>query len=432
MIENKTKLQKIKILSEQNLYRSVISINKNLEEEVENKEKDYLTFGIKNTVDIPMSLVDKLRKNSKYLFTTIDKMSHLGRSIDTDLINPLTYRCMTGSSSGTAVNILKGINDFGIGTDGGGSVLAPALSTNLYSFIGSGVGLVTGKESLSTDSISFTGGIGVISKSFLILKDVVEDILQSKICNGEGKIRILIPKKDSIILPDGMDMRLEIDKVIEYINENKYTYEMSDVKDNNQENSQDKDINDSNFKTIRAECKEFDEKKRSNEGDKLFNEQITSKEYKLCEDKIISDEVKVKFEFIEYSFNNIYERNASIKEIKNIFDNDIADIILTYEGPIDVYGYDETIQRSFKGKAEKEITSNGGKGIVKAINMCKCTGITIPGEKLASGFVICAKEGMQGLVNAFTFGQVIEESVEKNEIFNRYFIDREKFVEPIG
>lgn len=427
MIENKTKLHKTKILAEQNLYRSVISINKNLEEESENKEKDYLTFGVKNTVDIPISLVDKLRKNSKYLFATIDKMSHLGRSIDTDLINPLTYRCMTGSSSGTAVNILKGINDFGIGTDGGGSVLAPALSTNLYSFIGSGVGLVTGKEGLSTDSISFTGGIGVISKSFFILKGVAEDILEKKIKYSEDKIRVLIPKNNSIILPDGIDMRLEIDKVIQCINENKRVYENNDVKNNNQDN----DIKYSTFKVNGYEDKLLDEKIKSNKENKIFDGKITSDEYKLYEDKISRDEIKSKFEFIEYSFDNIYERNIAIKEIKNIFDNDIADIILTYEGPIDVYGYDETIQRSFKGKAEKEITSNGGKGIVKAINMCKCTGITIPGEKLASGFVICAKEGIQGLANAFTLGKVIEESIEKNEIFDRYFIDRKKFVEPI-
>lgn len=428
MIENKTKLHKTKILAEQNLYRSVISINKNLEEESENKEKDYLTFGVKNTVDIPISLVDKLRKNSKYLFATIDKMSHLGRSIDTDLINPLTYRCMTGSSSGTAVNILKGINDFGIGTDGGGSVLAPALSTNLYSFIGSGVGLVTGKKGLSTDSISFTGGIGVISKSFFILKGVAEDILEKKIKYSEDKIRVLIPKNNSIILPDGIDMRLEIDKVIQCINENKRVYENNDVKNNNQDN----DIKYSTFKVNGYEDKLLDEKIRSNKENKIFDGKITSDEYKLYEDKISRDEIKSKFEFIEYSFDNIYERNIAIKEIKNIFDNDIADIILTYEGPIDVYGYDETIQRSFKGKAEKEITSNGGKGIVKAINMCKCTGITIPGEKIASGFVICAKEGIQGLANAFTLGKVIEESIEKNEMFNRYFIDREKFVDPIG
>jgi Amidase len=405
-MEKGTKVYKARILAEQNLYKSVISINKASEEEAKNKEKDFLTFGVKNTVDIPKSLVDKLRKDSKYLLLTVDKMSHLGRSIDTDLINPLTYRCMTGSSSGTAINILKGINDFGIGTDGGGSVLAPALSTNLYSFIGSGVGLVTGKESLSTDSISFTGGIGIISKNFPTLKNVVFDILDKEIqndkirnkeCNendsdvlnkrkniNDTKLRIAIPKHNSIILPDDIDMRVEIDKVISNLNKHKV----------------------------------FEEKQLKN--------QLDSKNSNVPEEK------GIKLEFIEYSFDNIYERNIAIKEIKNIFDNDVADIILTYEGPIDIYGYDETIQRSFKGKAEKKITSNGGKGIVKAINMCKCTGITIPGEKLASGFVICAKEGIQGLINAFTLGQAIDECIEKNEMFNRYFIDREKFIDSIN
>lgn len=429
MIENKTKLHKTKILAEQNLYRSVISINKNLEEEAENKEKDYLTFGVKNTVDIPISLVDKLRKNSKYLFATIDKMSHLGRSIDTDLINPLTYRCMTGSSSGTAVNILKGINDFGIGTDGGGSVLAPALSTNLYSFIGSGVGLVTEKEGLSTDSISFTGGIGVISKSFFILKGVAEDILEKKIKYSEDKIRVLIPKNNSIVLPDGMDMRLEIDKAINYINENSNMVDK--LRDNQWDSLVEEDGENLVDKAVEKLEENLEDKFKNNPEQKLMTKLEDSLVDKSAKDKASSENIKAKFEFIEYSFDNIYERNIAIKEIKNIFDNDIADIILTYEGPIDVYGYDETIQRSFKGKAEKEITSNGGKGIVKAINMCKCTGITIPGEKLASGFVICAKEGIQGLANAFTLGKVIEKSIEKNEIFDRYFIDRKKFVEPI-
>lgn len=372
-IDKNTKVYRSKILAEQNLYKSVISINNSLNEEMKEKSENLLTFGVKNTVDIPIELVDKLRNNSKYLLLTVDKMSHLGRSIDTDLINPLTYRSMTGSSSGTAINIIKGINDFGIGTDGGGSVLAPALSTNLYSFIGSGVNLTTKKESLSTDNIAFSGGIGVISKNLSILKEVAQDLLDEKILKdivevreqlkfnkdeNSSLIRVAIPKTNLLKLADGTDMRQEIDKVIN-----------------------------------------------------------------LIDNKAIK--------FIEYDFNNIYERNIGIKEIKNIFENNLADVILTFEGPIDVYGYDETIQRSFKGKAEKEITSNGGKALVKAINMCKCTGITIPGEKLASGFVICGKQGGEGIVKAFTLAEELDSVIEKNEIFQRYFIRREKFVEPI-
>lgn len=372
-IDKNTKVYRSKILAEQNLYKSVISINNSLNEEMKEKSENLLTFGVKNTVDIPIELVDKLRNNSKYLLLTVDKMSHLGRSIDTDLINPLTYRSMTGSSSGTAINIIKGINDFGIGTDGGGSVLAPALSTNLYSFIGSGVNLTTKKESLSTDNIAFSGGIGVISKNLSILKEVAQDLLDEKILKdivevreqlkfnkdeNSSLIRVAIPKTNLLKLADGTDMRQEIDKVIN-----------------------------------------------------------------LIDNKAIK--------FIEYDFDNIYERNIGIKEIKNIFENNLADVILTFEGPIDVYGYDETIQRSFKGKAEKEITSNGGKALVKAINMCKCTGITIPGEKLASGFVICGKQGGEGIVKAFTLAEELDSVIEKNEIFQRYFIRREKFVEPI-
>ncbi len=357
-MNKETKVYRGKILAEQNLYKSVVSINNNIDEEVKEKIEEVFTFGVKNTVDIPVSIVDKLRKNSKYLFLTIDKMSNLGRSIDTDLVNPLTYRCMTGSSSGTAINIIKGINDFGIGTDGGGSVLAPALSTNLYSFIGSGVNLVTGKGSLSTDSIAFTGGIGIISKNLPILKEVTEDILEEKIEIKDEIIRVLLPKAKNFKLPDGADMREEIDKAIKFL-DNK------------------------------------------------------------------------RFQFIDYDFDNIYERNIGIREIKSIFEGDIADVILTYEGPIDLYGYDETIQRSFKGRVEKEIASNGGKALVKAINMCKCTGITIPGEKLASGFVICGKHGKEGMLKAFDLSEELDSVIEENEIFQRYFIRREKFIEPI-
>ncbi|WP_294186162.1 hypothetical protein [uncultured Clostridium sp.] len=37
--------------------------------------------------------------------------------------------------------------------------------------------------------------------------------------------------------------------------------------------------------------------------------------------------------------------------------------------------------------------------------MCKCTGITIPGEKLASGFVICGKHGKEGMNKAFELAE---------------------------
>ena len=91
-----------------------------------------------------------------------------GRAIDPNLVNPLTGRVMTGSSSGSCVNILLGINDLAVGTDGGGSVLAPALATGLYSIMAKGLGLKGASSRVSTDSIEFVPGLGVISHSYYL------------------------------------------------------------------------------------------------------------------------------------------------------------------------------------------------------------------------------------------------------------------------
>jgi len=136
-----TRLEKSAGIAKAHLGRSVVRLNKNYLNEASEKSEDFLTFGIKNTNGLPGEIIDRLRKHPDYLWLTVDKMADIGRSVDVDLINPITYRLMTGSTSGGCVNILKGINSLCIGTDGGGSVLAPALSTNLYSFMGKGCGL---------------------------------------------------------------------------------------------------------------------------------------------------------------------------------------------------------------------------------------------------------------------------------------------------
>ena len=96
------------------LGRSVVRINPFLHQDAKSKAQDVLCFGVKNTNKIPMDVFNKLRFSRNYLWLTIDKMSDKGRSIDTDLVNPLTYRLMTGSTSGGPINILKGINDFAL------------------------------------------------------------------------------------------------------------------------------------------------------------------------------------------------------------------------------------------------------------------------------------------------------------------------------
>ena len=84
---------------------------------------------------------------------------------------------MIGSSSGTAINILYGLNTIGIGTDGGGSVLGPAIGLNLYSVLLSGIGIKGRSRKKSTDSIEFIPGIGVIAQNFSDLQETCEIFL---------------------------------------------------------------------------------------------------------------------------------------------------------------------------------------------------------------------------------------------------------------
>ncbi len=98
-------------------------------------DEDKIFTGIKNVSSIPNTLMHRLEEHG-FTLHTIDKKSALaGRAVDTGLINPITGHYMSGSSSGTALNVFAGINDLGIGNDGGGSVLAPAMCVNICGFI---------------------------------------------------------------------------------------------------------------------------------------------------------------------------------------------------------------------------------------------------------------------------------------------------------
>lgn len=176
------------------LNKTVISQNLSIIDEViesSEQNKSIKLVGIKNTSDIDRNIIKKLVNNNKFFWHTIDKMSSNGRAIDIDLINPLTGRVMTGSSSGTAINVFLGINDLGIGTDGGGSVIYPALSLNLYSFLGSGVNLKSSIIKKSTDNIEFSSGIGFISRDLETLYSAVTTLIVDKCKETTFKIAVL-------------------------------------------------------------------------------------------------------------------------------------------------------------------------------------------------------------------------------------------------
>lgn len=131
-------------------------------------------MGVKDTDMIPRTLVDRMAGKG-FLKHTHDKMALGGRAVDLSLVNPLTGRWMTGSSSGTALNVFYGINDLGIGTDGGGSVLAPAAALNLFGFISPIIEeeQMRQHKRLSTDRFSFSPSIGFISREWSVLEKAI-------------------------------------------------------------------------------------------------------------------------------------------------------------------------------------------------------------------------------------------------------------------
>lgn len=345
-------------LAQSQLGRSVVRVNASARLESLAKAPDYLTFGVKNSADIPSELIDRLRADPHFLFLTIDKMSDLGRSVDIDLINPLTYRCMTGSTSGGCINILKGINALCIGTDGGGSVLAPALATNLYSFLGKGLGLALVKQSRSTDSIPFTGGIGLIASTFQTLTRGMEALTGLPLYPDAppGRtLRVAVPAKGSVRLPDGEDCRAILDAL---------AGEIPGV------------------------------------------------------------------EWVDVSYRDFYSRAAVVEDLNVLFGQEKAELVLSLEGPVDVYGYDETIPRAFAGAAAGAVTNPPSKGLVKAANIAGCTAYTVPCARLASGFVVVTPAGESAARNGLWLAARLAEKNETPEVFRRYFIDCAKYVVP--
>lgn len=159
-----------------NPYASVIKVFPEVLNNFYKDSVDYHYIGVKNKKHIPRSLLEKLKENGDYLLHTVDAYSLGGRAIDISLKNPISGKLMTGSSSGTAINVLIGINDLGIGTDGGGSVLAPAMAVNIFGFISNLIeeDYVTRFANQSTDNIPFTVSIGYMTRTFNEMQKAIE------------------------------------------------------------------------------------------------------------------------------------------------------------------------------------------------------------------------------------------------------------------
>ena len=212
--EEMLRLGRASFLAGRQLGKSVMYVNGDMlldgAQALDRRERVY-TLGVKNTGQIRRDYLRRLVDSGDFLWHTLDGMAEGGRAVHVDLLNPLTGRLMTGSSGATAVNVLLGINDLGLGTDGGGSVLAPALSLNLVAVMAKGLGLTGVSQRTSTDGIGFIPGLGVISHSLSVARRAVETLLGEALPTPAAPARIAVCRPGCLRLPDGSDMgeRLE-------------------------------------------------------------------------------------------------------------------------------------------------------------------------------------------------------------------------------
>ena len=307
-------------------------------------------YGVKNTKAVRRKYINNLAKHNNYVWHTIDSMADGGRAIDIRLTNPLTGKIMTGSSSATAINVLYCINDVGIGTDGGGSVLAPAISLNLYSIMAKGMGLSANYPKKSTDGIDFTAGIGVISHSLKLAKDCIYSMVDIKPCEKYSedkfrKIKIAVPCIGNTTLPNGKDMRECLNELVSYMKENA-------------------------------------------------------------------------IEIYEESFPDFNAREDSIIRVNELLC--IYDILITFEGPIDLEGLGDSVFGNM-GSFAKQIQNRSGKYLVKIANMVNATAVTIPAKEVASGIVMISREGTENGTCVIELAQIISSQYIMPQLYIDYF-----------
>lgn len=287
---------------------------------------DTYLLGVKNDNHIPSSFVRRLEKTGKYVLHTIDHMSASGRAIDLQLVNPLTGRWMTGSSSGTAVNVFLGINDVGIGTDGGGSVLAPAMSLNLFSFMSP---ILENEHMIqfnktSTDGIVFHPSLGFITSKKSVLEEIIRDCFE--LPEYTKNLKIAVSTEDTHAYP------------------------------------------------------------------------------------FVTDAIK---------YPDIYgNRQIGIEFLTKALEQ--YDVVISFEGPVDLVQYGDTVYGHFDKKTQN-MQRQSGKGLLRVANMVSATAITIPSDKLGFGFVLITKSKLENIAGLIVIMNEIpweEDTLVKNYFRN--------------
>lgn len=284
--------------------------------------KDNYLVGIKNVSSIPNSLMHKLEPYG-FSLHTIDKKSQLaGRAVDTELINPISGHYMSGSSSGTAINVFAGINDLGIGNDGGGSVLAPAISLNIIGFISKLIeedrAIV---EKKNTDNIIAGNSIGFMSRDRQILKKAI-------------KISIDVDPSD-------------------------------------------------NYGCV-----------------------FSDRQYNNIDSKVI--------DIMDCNESRVNLSNYLIDVLKN------CDVLLIDEGPIDLYGFGDSLFGHFDERTN-HIQKQANKGYVRVCNIANATALALPSKELGCCKLLICESNRKKISKLLCLMDSIPEY--HDELIERYFLD---------
>lgn len=309
-----------------------------------------LRLGIKDTHQITGALRQGLAAQPDLAWLTVDRAAPGGRAIDPGLTNPLTGRPMTGSTSGGPVNILHGLIHACVGTDGGGSVLGPALATGLAAVIGTGLGLTGPGERVSTDGLPFYPGLGVIGRDWPTARRAFNALLEAAAISRPPAasldgLRIALPTPGCVILPDGAFMGRELAPYL----------------------------------------------------------------LPLWEAGAIP---------VPMPMDGIGARERAMAVLRAGWNE--ADLVITLEGPVDLYGLGDSVVGSFGAPGER-MQALGGKYLLRAANLTQATAVALPVPRLASGLIIAGPPGTAGAARALAAADCLGATIRMPALFARYF-----------
>ena len=288
--------------------------------------EDVIPVGIKNVPSIPNTLMHKLEK---YGFTlhTLDKKSQLaGRAVDTELINPITGHYMSGSSSGTALNVFAGINDLGIGNDGGGSVLAPAMCVNILGFISKLIEKDRVQNyKVNTDGMTAGNSLGFMARDTEILRKAIEVSTGIRSADTYGTV---------------------------------------------------------------------------------FSDQA--------------------YEGIDSAVIDLKDRYLPRKELTEYLKSILreCDVLILKEGPVDLYGFGDSLFGHFDEETKK-IQEQSGKGYIRVANTAEATAMVIPEKRLGCAVLLMCESREDKVGKLLKAAEYIP--YERDELIERYFLNIESY-----